>query len=103
MKCYYTTPKDFVTLKSELEDILKNDIKKSYITQVWNEKELLLKIEKVGTSKIYFEFTETNDKSTTIKEKKREIAMMHKPFASEVEKMVEQILVDKMGAKRVEV
>jgi len=103
MKFYYTTPKAFVTLKSELEDILKNDIKKSYITPVWNGNELLLKIEKVGTSKIYFEFAEMGDKSTTIKEKKREIAMMHKPFASEVEKMVDSILVDKMGAKRIEV
>jgi hypothetical protein len=54
----------------------------------------------MGLSEICLELKTQGD-SVCIQEIKRKIALMHKPFAAEVEKMVEDILGNKLGAKKV--
>lgn len=103
----YVIEKDIKSVTSELKNILAKEIKKDYVKTSW-EKDgeiLVITIEKMGTSKIEIEFKcdKNSNGSETIKisEKGRKIAMMHKPFAGEVEHMVEDILGNKLGAKRV--
>ncbi len=85
--------------KTKLTDVLAKEIKKSYVKTSWNNLDLAIKIEKMGTSEIHIQLKDENG-ICTIKESKRNIAMMHKAFIGEVEKMVDDLLVHKLGAKK---
>jgi hypothetical protein len=53
----------------------------------------------MGTSEIKMSLQD-NGKGTKIQETKRNIAMMHKPFIGDVERMVVEIFENKLGAKK---
>ncbi len=86
-------------IKSKLTDILAREIKKPYVKTSWNQHELLIRIEKMGSSEIKIQLAEANG-NCTIQEAKRSIAMMHKAFIGEVEKIVDDLLTNKLGAKK---
>ena len=95
----YITDEKIDSVKTRLLDILKTEIKKSYVKTSWNQNELVIRIEKMGTSEIKIQLSE-NDSKCLIQESKRNVAMMHKPFISEVEKIVDDLLLNKLGAKK---
>ena len=95
----YITDENINSVKTRLLDILKTEIKKSYVKTSWNQNELVIRIEKMGTSEIKIQLSE-NDSKCLIQESKRNVAMMHKPFISEVEKIVDDLLLNKLGAKK---
>ena len=95
----YIIEENIDSVKTRLLDILKNEIKKSYVKTSWNQNELCIRIEKMGTSEIKIQLNEQNNKCT-IQESKRSVAMMHKPFIAEVEKIVDELLTQKLGAKK---
>ena len=86
-------------VKSELTAILAKEIQKPYVKITWENFVMTIKIEKMGTSEIKLTILE-NQGACTISESKRNIAMMHKPFVGEVEKMVDDIMLKKLGAKK---
>ena len=87
------------TVKSKLADILTREIKKPYVKTSWNNYELVIRIEKMGSSEIKIQVVEL-DGNCTIQESKRSIAFMHKAFIGEVEKIVDDLLVNKLGARK---
>lgn len=95
----YNVEKNLDTTKTQLIGILSKEIKKPYITTSWNNYELTIKIEKAGTSEIKF-MLKGQGENSTIEETKRSIAFMHKPFIGEVEKTVNDLLVNKLGARK---
>ncbi|WP_186646469.1 hypothetical protein [Fluviispira vulneris] len=95
----YVINKGIAAVKNELIDILAREIKKDYVHTSWDNNDLIIEIKKMGSSKINIAFKEIGNE-VRINEVKRNIAMMHKPFTAEVEKMVDDILVNKLGAKR---
>lgn len=95
----YIIEKDKDIVKKELTEILKREIKKDYVKTDWDKFNLKIKIEKMGSSEIIVALEESNN-CVKICEKKRNIAMMHKPFISEVEKIVENIMLAHLGAKK---
>lgn len=99
MSMRYIVTKGISAVKNELTSILANEIKKEYVKTSWNNYQLVIEIKKMGLSKIFIALNENGDK-VQIDEIKREIAFVHKPFATEVEKMVEDIMVNKLGAKK---
>lgn len=86
-------------IKLKLIDILAQEIKKPYVKTNWNNHELSICIEKMGTSEIKIQLKEQEGKCT-IQEAKRSIAFMHKAFIGEVEKIVDNILINRLGAKK---
>ncbi|MES2613804.1 MAG: hypothetical protein V4591_00140 [Bdellovibrionota bacterium] len=84
-------------VKVKLTSILATEIKKAYVKTSWNSNELIIRIEKMGTSEIKIQLKDQNNKCS-IQESKRSISMMHKPFIGEVEKIVDDLLVNKLGA-----
>ena len=86
--------------KVKLIEILAKEITKPYVKTSWSQNDLHIKIEKMGTSEIQIKLTDNNGKCS-IEESKRAIAFMHKAFIGEVEKMVDDLLTNKLGAKRV--
>jgi hypothetical protein len=96
----YSIDESVAAVKSKLNEILVNDIKKPYIKTSWNNNELIIQIEKMGSSEIRIQLTEVNGKCT-IQESKRAISFMHKPFVGEVEKTVHDIFTNKLGARKV--
>ncbi len=99
MSISYVIKKELASVKTELTGLIAKEIKKDYVKTSWNNNELIIKIEKMGTSEICIELKNDNG-SVSICEVRRKIAMMHKPFAGEVEKMVDDILGNKLGAQR---
>ena len=99
MTISYVIKKEINSVKSELTNIIAKEIKKDWVKTSWNNNELIIKIEKAGTSEICIEL-KTDSDNVRICEVRRKIAMMHKPFAGEVEKMVDDILGNKLGAQR---
>ncbi|APJ02511.1 hypothetical protein [Silvanigrella aquatica] len=99
MTMSYVIEEDINSVKSRLSNLIAQEIKKDYVKTSWNKNELIIKIEKMGTSEISIELKDDNG-TVNICEVRRKIAMMHKPFASEVEKMVDDILGNKLGAQR---
>ncbi|RDB35455.1 hypothetical protein [Spirobacillus cienkowskii] len=99
MTISYVISKELASVKSELTSLIASEIKKDYVKTSWNKDELVIKIEKMGTSEICIALKDNNGK-VHICEVRRKIAMMHKPFAGEVEKLVENILGNKLGAQR---
>jgi hypothetical protein len=95
----YLVDKDVATTKEQLTNTIKAEIKKDYVKTSWNGNELSIKIEKMGTSEIKMSLQD-NGKGTKIQETKRNIAMMHKPFIGDVERMVVEIFENKLGAKK---
>lgn len=96
----YEVTGDVETIKSKLSSILSSEIKKPYVKTSWSEHELIIRIEKMGTSEIKILLKEQNGKCL-IQESKRSISMMHKPFISEVERIVDDLLLNKLGASKV--
>jgi hypothetical protein len=99
MSINYVINKEIESVKSELTGLIAKEIKKDYLKTSWNNNELIIKIEKMGTSEICIELKNDNGK-VQICEVRRKIAFTHKPFAGEVEKMVADILGNKLGAQR---
>lgn len=99
MSISYVIKKEIESVKTELTAIIAKAIKKDYVQTSWNNNELIIKIKKVATSEICIELKDDNG-NVHICEVKRKIAMMHKPFVGEVEKIVDDILGNKLGAKR---
>lgn len=99
MSINYLIAKDLDKVKSELTGLIASEIKKDYVKTSWNNNELIIKIEKMGTSEICIELKNDSGK-VRICEVRRKIAFTHKPFAGEVEKMVADILGNKLGAQR---
>ena len=87
-------------IKSKLNDILSKEVKKPYVKTFWNNYELVIQIEKMGSSEIKIHVIES-DGNCIIQEAKRSIAFMHKAFIGEVEKIVDDLLTNKLGAKKV--
>lgn len=99
MSINYVIKKEIDSVKSELSQLIAKEIKKDYVKTFWNNNELIIKIEKMGTSEFCIELKNENG-NVSICEVRRKIAMMHKPFAGEVEKLVDDILSNKLGAQR---
>ena len=95
----YTIEGKAEEIKTKLSSILQTEIKKPYVKTAWNGQELLIKIEKAGSSEIKILLSEKGDQCL-IEETKRSIAFMHKPFIGEVENIVDNLLTNKLGAKR---
>lgn len=98
----YQVDHDIKKAKSLLKDILDKELAKSYISTSWKDDELTIRIDKGGTSEFKFNLTEHANGKCLIQETKRAVALLHKPFAGEVQKTVDRLLVDKMGAKKAE-
>lgn len=96
----YTAEKNLEDVKSDLKKIISEEIKKDYVKTSWDQNELCIKIEKGGTSEIRIGLQEKEGK-VLISEIKRNIAFLHKPFISDVEKMIDHILGQKLGARKV--
>lgn len=96
----YSIEKTIDAVKSELSKVIANEIKKDYVKTSWDQNELCIKIEKGGTSEIRIGLKEKDGK-VLISEVKRNIAFLHKPFIGEVEKMIDHILDQKLGARKV--
>lgn len=99
MSISYVIKKEIAAVKTELTGIIAKEIRKDYVKTSWNNNELIIKIEKMGTSEICIEL-KNDGGNVHISEVRRKIAFTHKPFAKEVEKMVEDILGNKLGAQR---
>jgi hypothetical protein len=99
-KFKYTVEGQIEQIKSRLGEILTKEINKPYVKTSWKDKELIIKIEKAGTSEINILLSEQGN-NCLIEESKRSIAFMHKPFIGEVESIVDNLLTNKLGAKRV--
>lgn len=95
----YEIEKSLDAVKSDLNRVMAEEIKKSYVKTAWNENELSIKIEKGGTSEIRIGLTEKDGK-VVVSELKRNISFLHKPFIGEVEKMIDHILSHKLGARK---
>jgi len=65
----------------------------------WEKDELCVHIDKGGKSEFRLSFQKDGD-CINIKETKRQVALLHKPFASQVQKVVDDTL-KKVGAKNV--
>ena len=87
------------TVKSKLINILTTEIKKPYVKTSWNDYELSIKIEKMGSSEIKIQLKE-QEGICLIQESKRNIAFMHKAFIGEVEKIIDDMLTLKLGARK---
>jgi hypothetical protein len=87
-------------IKSKLETLLVKEITKPYVKTSWKDCELIIKIEKMGSSEIHIQLKEENGKCSII-ESKRSIALMHKAFIGEVENIVDNLLTKKLGATKI--
>ncbi|WGL61496.1 hypothetical protein QEJ31_07820 [Pigmentibacter sp. JX0631] len=99
MSIKYVINRDLDQVKSELTKLIASEIKKDYVKTSWENNQLIIKIEKMGSSVICIALKNENGK-VHICEESRKIAFTHKPFAGEVEKMVADILGNKLGAQR---
>jgi len=94
---HYTIAKDLSTVKKELVSIMASEIKKDYVKPQWDGDNLIIKIEKMGSSEIRFALYQEGN-NVHIQEKKRNISFLHKPFVGDVERTVQHILGTKLGA-----
>jgi len=96
----YAVEKTLQDVKADLAKIIASEIKKDYVKTSWDENQLCIKIDKGGSSEIRIGLQEKDGK-VLISELKRSIAFLHKPFIGEVEKMIDHILGQKLGARKV--
>lgn len=97
----YVFDSDINSVKKEISRFLSEDLKKSYIKTQWSGDLFSIKIEKAGTSELSF-LVEDKDNKVSITEdrSKRKVALMHKPFIGEVEKIIHELLSNKMGGTK---
>ncbi len=100
-KLNFEMNKSLSTFKDQLNHIIKSEIDKPYIKTEWKNNVLQIVVDKMGKSEIRIKFTDINEDICRIEEESRNISMMHKPFVGEVEKIVSNIFVNKLGAKNV--
>jgi len=94
---HYTIAKDLASVKKELASIMTQEIKKDYVKPQWDGDNLVIKIEKMGSSEIRFALYEQGG-SVHIQEKKRSISLLHKAFVGDVERAIQHLLGNKLGA-----
>lgn len=99
-KIHYCANDNLENTKNKLNTILENEFKKDYIKTFWENDELCIRIEKMGTSEIKIHLAQDGDQ-VHLKESKRNISMMHKPFVAEVERRVQVVMEDRLGATQV--
>lgn len=99
-KIKYVIQENATDVKTKLIEIISREIKKDYVKTAWDKMVLCIKIEKMGSSEIRLALNSSGEQ-TLIEETKRSIAMMHKPFIADVEKVVENILQNKLGAQKI--
>ncbi|MBX9704497.1 MAG: hypothetical protein K2X39_10125 [Silvanigrellaceae bacterium] len=99
MSIHYISNKSIDTLKKEITDEIGKKITKDWIKTSWNENELLVRIEKGSSSEFAISLI-ADEGEVNIKESRRKIALLHKPFSGEVEKAIDSILKN-VGAKKV--
>ena len=98
MSLSYTVEKNFVDFKKEVETIVAAKLKKDWISVDWQDKTMVVAIDKGGKSSFRIDFAEQGS-TLSITEGKRDVAFFHKPFISEFEKQIDQIFTD-LGAKK---
>jgi hypothetical protein len=96
---HYKISKSLNQAKSELNTTLSQKIKKDYVKVEWRGDDLLVSIDKGGKSEFHISLKPEGD-TVSLKEVKRNIAFLHKPFVSEVERMIDDI-IGSIGGKRV--